>query len=101
MLFAPGIRLSRADRKEHILHELKNSSSIWYTTASVGKLIGIKPSTHLRTILWEMVEDGRLTSFSYGTAGYSADGDRIEKTYFSLTGRPIVGPKNEHIWGLK
>lgn len=57
---AKGTRFSRAVRKEHILHELRNSSSTWHTATSLSKLIGINPSSHMRGILCEMVEDGQL-----------------------------------------
>ena len=55
-----GIRLDRADRKEMIHIMLNESSSDWHTSHTIAKLIKMKPSTHLRSLLNEMVEEGRL-----------------------------------------
>jgi len=55
-----GVRLSRADRKEHILHEMRNSSTTWQTVHTLSRLIKMEPSTHIRNMLAELVEEGRL-----------------------------------------
>lgn len=55
-----GVRLSRADRKEHILHEMRNSSTVWQTVHTLSRLINMAPSTHIRSMVSELVDEGRL-----------------------------------------
>lgn len=62
MLVAPGIRLKRVERKDHIIHEMQRSSSVYQSVKTISELIGTKPSTHLRDMLNELVEEGRLHS---------------------------------------
>lgn len=54
------MRLSRADRQELILHELRNSSSTWVTVTIIARMAKMEPSTHLRNMLNELVDQGRL-----------------------------------------
>lgn len=55
-----GVRLSRAERKAHIMHEIRNSSSVWHTVASLSRLTNMAASSHLRGMLLELVDEGQL-----------------------------------------
>lgn len=87
-----GARLSRAVRKDHILHELRNSSSTWHTATSISRLIGINPSTHMRGMLAELVEEGRLKEQTWTAPESLYFPTIIERKMFALPERAKKQP---------
>lgn len=79
--------MSRGERYNVILHEMGNDSGVWHTTHTIAKLIAMKPSTHLRNILNEMVDNGLLHRQYEWSADPLLRGSRPIKVWYCLPHR--------------
>lgn len=60
--FTPHMERSKRKRQVEALVALAHLKGSKSTCASIARRIGLRPSTHLRKLMNEIVRDGRLTS---------------------------------------
>lgn len=77
-----NIRMSRAGRGKEILRLMEDSMWSLHTVNSVAKMMYLTPSTYLRGILSELVDEEKLIVSEF----VDADG-RVEKRHYALPHR--------------